>query len=429
MGFTGTINYSYAEKYYVDASFREDAASSFGSESRWAPFWSIGVGWEVAHEKWVSKHLSFINQAKFRYSYGMTGSLSFSPYDALTTYTYNTDSQYNYLIGAIVGSFGNPNLKWQNTIEHNIGLDVNLLNRFTLNFNYYRKTTDNLLSDAYLSLSHGYTSYKENLGKIRNTGYDLSVSYTIFRYTDHRPFDWSIRAGFYHNTNILVQLSDAIKKANELYSNQNLSGGTINEYREGQSVDEIYVLRSAGIDPQTGKRLYIGEDGTITTDISGLKKVPVGCSQPKINGRLGTALRWKGLNIDLSFGLRMGGKKLNSTLMSKVENAVVTYNQDRRVITDRWRKPGDITAFKSLSGTIDNSYPNDLFVFTENTFTFNNANITYDLPLSWIRKYGMSRLSLGASLSDIFYISNIKQERGTDYPYTIKPTFTFSCTF
>lgn len=429
MGFTGTINYSYAEKYFIDASLREDAASSFGSESRWAPFWSIGLGWEIAHEKWVNKHLSFINQAKLRYSYGVTGSLSFSPYDALMTYLYNNGTQYNYLIGATINSFGNPNLKWQNTIEQNIGLDINLLNRFTLNFNYYHKETDNLLSDAYLSLSHGYTSYKENLGKIRNTGYDIMMSYTILRYSSHRPIDWSIRAGFYHNTNLLVQLSDAIKKANEVYSNSNFSGGTINEYREGQSLDEIYVLRSAGIDPQTGKRLYIGEDGTVTTNVSGLKKVPVGSSQPKINGRFGTAFRWKGLNVDLNFGLRLGGKKLNSTLMSKVENAVVTYNQDRRVITQRWRKPGDITAFKSLSGTIDNSYPNDLFVFTENTFTFNNANISFDFPLSWIQKFGMSRLSLGTSLSDIFYISNIKQERGTDYPYTIKPTFTFSCTF
>lgn len=429
VGVTGTINYSYAQKYFVDASFREDAASSFGSESRWAPFWSVGFGWDMAHEKWVNKHLSFIDQAKFRYSYGVTGSLSFSPYDAMMTYKYNNDTQYNYLIGASINSFGNPNLKWQNTIEQSIGLDINFLNRFTLNFNYYHKITNNLLSDAYLSLSHGYTSYKENLGKIRNTGYDLSVSYNILRYSSHRPIDWSIRAGFYHNANILVKLSDAIKKANELYSNQSYSGGTINEYREGESVDEIYVLRSAGIDPQTGKRLYIGQDGTVTTNVSGLKKVPVGSSQPKINGRLGTAFRWKGLNMDFSFGLRLGGKKLNSTLMSKVENADVSYNADRRVLTERWEKPGDIAAFKSLSSSIDNSYPNDLFVFTENTFTFNNASITYDFPLSWIKNWGMSRLSLGTSLSDIFYVSNIKQERGTDYPYSIKPTFSLSCTF
>ncbi|GAE84091.1 SusC/RagA family TonB-linked outer membrane protein [Bacteroides reticulotermitis] len=429
MGFTGTINYSYAQRYFFDVSFREDAASSFGSESRWAPFYSLGVGWEIAQEKWMRKLLPVVNMAKFRYSYGVTGSLSFSPYDALTTYKYNNNTQYNYLIGASVNSFGNPSLKWQNTVEHNFGLDLGLLNRFTLNFNYYRKTTENLLSDAYLPLSHGYTTYKENLGEIRNTGYDLSLSYTILRYSNDHPIDWSIRAGFYHNTNVLVKLSEAIKKANEFYSNSNYSGGTINEYREGQSLDEIYVLQSAGVDPQTGKRLYIDTDGTITMNASGLNKVAVGSSQPKVNGRFGTGFRWKGLNVDLSFGARIGGKKLNSTLMSKVENAVVIYNQDRRVISQRWRKPGDVTAFKSLSGEIDNSFPNNLFVFTENTFTFNNANISYDFPLSWIQRFGMSRLSIGGSLSDIFYISNIKQERGTDYPYSIKPTFTFSCTF
>lgn len=428
MGYTGTINYNYAQKYFVDASYREDAASSFGSQSRWAPFWSIGLGWEIANEKWVSKHLSFINQAKFRYSYGVTGSLNFSPYDALMTYKYNNDIQYNYLIGASINSFGNPNLKWQNTKEHNFGLDLNFVNRFILNFNFYRKTTDNLLSDSYLPFSHGYSSYKENIGQIRNTGYDLSVSYKIIRYSLHRQIDWSVRAGVYHNSNILVKLSDAIKKANEQYSST-FSGSALLEYREGQSLDELYVLRSAGVDPLTGKRLYIANDGTVTTNVSGIDKVAVGNGQPKINGRLGTGFRWKGLNVDLSFGFRLGGKKLNSTLLNKVENAVVTSNQDRRVITGRWRKPGDITPYKSLSGTADNSFPNDLFVFTENTFTFNNASIAYDFPLSWIKNLGMSRLSLTGSLSDIFYISNIKQERGTDYPYSIKPTFSLSCTF
>lgn len=427
LGYTGTVNYNYGEKYFVDFSYRRDAASSFGSLSRWAPFWSVGASWQLSNEKFVKKAMPFLNLAKLRYSYGVTGSLNFAPYDALTTYEYDNTNQYNYLIGATIVGYGNPDLKWQNTKEHNFGLDLTVASKFNVVFNYYNKTTDNLLSDAYLSLSHGYSSYKANLGTIRNIGYDLSLSYNIIKNYD-QGIDWSVRGGLYHNSNVLVKLSDAIKAQNEKFSNQSSSSSAFYEYREGQSIDEIYVFHSLGIDPLTGNRLYVGTDGSVTTNTAGLQKIPVGNGQPKFNGRFGTSFRYKGFMVDLSFGCRMGGKKLNSTLLNSVENAYVQNNQDRRVIDLRWRNPGDIAAYKSIASS-NISLANDQFVFTENTLTLNNMNFTYDFPLAMLKKYKLQRLSLTASMSDVFYISNIRMQRGTDYPYTVKPTFSIACTF
>lgn len=429
IGVTGTLNYSFDSRYFVDGSYRMDGASSFGSESRWAPFWSVGLGWEFAREKFIEKWLPFINSGRIRYSYGVTGSMSFSAYEALTTYKYNTDVQYNGLSGSEIVAYGNPRLKWQNTKENNLGIDITMFNsRLSINFNLYRKLTDNLVGDVYLPISHGYSSYKENFGTVRNTGIDLAVSYNIIRIPSKR-IDWSVRAGIYHNTNILVKLSDAIKIANKQYEGQNSSAGTFYQYREGYSMDDLWVLASPGIDPNTGKRLYINtENNTVTTNISGIKQISAGSTQPKINGRFGTSFRWKSLFIDVGFGVRWGGKKLNSTLLNRVENANIYGNVDYRASTLRWKYPGDKASFKGISNT-DASVASSAFVFTERTLTLNSINITYELPQSVIRKIHASRVALTASMTDIFYISNIEQERGTDYPYARRPMFTLAFTF
>lgn len=430
LGVTATLNYAYGQRYFADFSYRMDGASSFGKNSRWAPFWSIGLGWEFAKEKLIQNNLPFVTSGKLRYSYGVTGTLGFNPYDALTTYQYETKTQYNNLIGAQMIAYGNPNLQWQNTKEHNIGIDISMFNgRFNMSFNYYRKTTTNEVADAGLPLSHGYTTYKENMGIMRNVGYDFLASYEILRLPS-KQMSWSIRAGAYHNDNVLVKLSEAMKKLNELHNASSLTSFDAGlEYREGHSINEIYVLHSIGIDPESGRRLYVDNNGTVTTNSSGISKIGVGNSQPKINGRLGTSFRWKGLMVDMSFAIRWGSKKLNSTLLGRVENASIkSGNVDRRVMFLRWKQAGDIAAYKGL-GNDDATMANDCFVFTEKTLTFGSANITYELPRTWINSFKIERLALTASMSDIFYISNIEQERGTDYPYSRKPTFSVSCTF
>ncbi len=426
IGFTGTFNYNFASRYFVDASYRVDGASSFGAESRWAPFWSVGAGWEFTKESWMKFIEKVVNYGKIRYSYGVTSSLNFAPYDAFTTYQYDNENQYNGLIGAYILGYGNPNLKWQNTREHNYGMDVSFFNSFiTLSANIYRKTTDNLLTDAYLPISHGYTTYKSNMGTIRNTGWDLSLNINVLRLRE-QDITWALRFGAYSNKNILVKLSDSIKKLME--SNSNASNKAYYQYREGYSIDELYVLRSAGVDPMTGERLYIGDDGTISNIATNSTPVPVGNRQPKLNGRLGTSFRWKGLLLDVGFGLRLGAKVLNQTLLDKVENGNIRRNNDKRITSLRWQKPGDIAAYKALG--IDNpTFPNDAFVFTEKAFTCNSVNLSYQFPRSVVRYFKMQQLTITGSLSDVFYISNIERERGTSYPYTIKPTFSISCTF
>ncbi|MDE1193448.1 MAG: SusC/RagA family TonB-linked outer membrane protein [Arachidicoccus sp.] len=426
--FSGTMNYNYNSRYFADASYNVSGGSSFGPDTRFGRFWSVGLGWTISNEQFFKNNISFINLLRLRYNYGVSGGLNFEPYQSLTTYSYDRTALYRTLIGTTLTALGNPDLSWQNSFQHNYGLDVSFLNgRISLTANYYRKNTPNTITQAYLPISHGFTSYTENMGEVRNTGTDVSLSAYIIR-DDVKKFTWAVTASISNNKNVLVKLSDALKKANEAYASQNSSSGLYYEYVEGQSIDEIYVVKSPGVDATSGKVLYENLDGTITTSISGVGKIAVGSSQPKINGRMSTMFRYGSFVANIGFAARLGGKKLNQTLLSRVENAYIRLNVDKRVSEKRWQKPGDITPYKSILNT-DNTYANDRFVFTENTIMLNNVNLSYELPMKWVKHLSMQRIAVTASMSDLFYWSNIEQERGTSYPYTLKPSFSISCTF
>ena len=428
IGFTGTLNYSYDGRYFVDGTYRLDGGSSFGSLKRFAPFWSAGIGWTLSNEKMIKDNLAFVNNLRLRYSIGETGSLVSNVYQALTTYTYDRTNTYRNLIGASITAFGNESLQAQTTLDQNLGLDLSLFNStFSLVGNVYRKKTSNLITSASLPYSHGFDSYTENLGTILNKGYDIQATLQLMRNRGaKRNIFWSIQAAVAHNTNVIVKLSDVIKKANELYSNQSTTGQLYYEYREGQSYNEVYGYISPGVDVATGNVLYLNADGSVSS--RAVDKFPLGSTDPKIEGRLSTMFRYGGLSATIGFATRLGGKKFNNTLLTKVENAYLQTNVDRRVNELRWSKPGDISAYRSLNSTVT-TQPNDRFIFTETTIQLNNINIAYDLPQKWVSKLKMQRIGVSATMSNILYMSNIELERGTAYPYAFQPSFTLNCTF
>lgn len=428
IGLSGTMNYNYDGRYFADASYSTEGGSSFGSNTRFGNFYSVGAGWTVSNEKFLKDRFSFLNLLRLRYNYGVTGGLNFSPYQALTTYSYDRTASYRTLIGTSLTALGNPDLSWQNSYQNNFGIDISLFNgRVSFAANYYRKNTPNTITQANLPYSNGFTSYTENLGEVNNYGTDINTSVYLIR-KDASKFSWSIQAAASHNRNILVHLSDAIKKANAVYASSNSSSGTYYEYVEGKSIDEVYVLKSPGVDPATGNVLYQNTDGTIGTSITGFNKIAVGSSQPKINGRLSTTIRYGSFVTNIGFAGRFGGKKLNQTLLSQVENAYIRINVDKRVLSNHWQKPGDVVPYRSLLSTTT-TLANDRFVFTENTVMLNNINIAYELPAKWVKHLNMQHIGISASMSDLSYWSNIDQQRGTSYPYTLKPSFSLSGTF
>ena len=198
-------------------------------------------------------------------------------------------------------------------------------------------------------------------------------------------------------------------------------------YQEGESVDAIYAVKTVGVDPSTGKIIYVYKDGTQSYKYDVSQRVVCGDRMPKFDGRISTMFQYKNFSLYAGFTLRLGGQKYNETYARKIENITLTNNADKRVLTERWKQPGDNTVFYGLMEY--NNYMTDRYVQDENTFTCTNLNITYTFPNKWIRRVGLNRLELNASISNLFYISTVEQERGTGYPYAIQPTFGLSCSF
>ncbi|MGN0283005.1 MAG: SusC/RagA family TonB-linked outer membrane protein, partial [Prevotella sp.] len=180
-------------------------------------------------------------------------------------------------------------------------------------------------------------------------------------------------------------------------------------------------------DPSNGKEVFIKADGTETYTWDAKDQVACGVAEPKVQGNFNTNVRWKGLSMSLIFGYRWGGKAYNTTLASKVENIDPYSNLDKRVLYDRWKQPGDMATFKSIADKTK-TYATSRFIFDDDTFYASSLNIGYEFPTEWTKKtLGISYLAINGYAEDLFYLSTIKRERGTEYPFARK--FSLSLTF
>ena len=428
IGFVANVNYSFDNRYYTDLAYRLDGSSQFGKDNKFAPFYSFGIGWNIHNEKFLNE-VKWLNKLKLRASYGQTGSQKFSAYQAVATYSYYLSDRYNQWIGAYQKALENRELEWQKTDKWNAGLELNVLdNRLNLVADVYLDKTSNLLSSLDLPLSNGFTSYVENIGKVENRGFEVKATAFIVRNTAKR-LAWSLTASLVHNKDKVVKLSEAMK--NE-YAKRLLVGGTTpnSVIQEGESQFTIYAVPSLGIDPSNGYELFVKKNGDVTYTWDASDRVACGVSQPKYRGMFSSMIRWGDFSANVSFGYRFGGQIYNSTLANRIENADKHYNVDERVFNDRWQQPGDHTLFKGLTNE-SQSYATSRFVQDERTLTCQNIHLSYMLSSNpWLmRTFGVQNLTLSSDISDLFYISTVKQERGLSYPYSRRFSLSLSLSF
>lgn len=427
VGLIAAMNYSYDNRYLVDGSFRMSGSSQFGSENRWGKFWSAGLGWNVHNEHFM-KGATWLDQLKLRASVGFTGSQNFNSYQSLQTWTYYNSQFYNGNPGTYLLAMANPNLKWQRKLDKNIGFDFQAFkHRLTIRADVYDATTDDLLTDVTIPSSTGFTTYKENLGKVQNKGWEVYVSTRVLESSNRHDY-LNVYANVTHNTNKIKEISNSLKTYND---SQRASGSTsaVILYEEGQSMSAIWAVPSMGIDPATGQEIYVKKDGTTTFDYNTNDLAICGDSNSDIYGNCGISAAWKGFLLNVSMSYQFGGQLYNSTLVSKVENADLKYNVDRRVFTDRWQKPGDISQYKAITDQ-STTYATSRFVADNNVWNFSSVNLSYDFDrLKAIKQLGFNRLRLSFDMSDIARIGSIKTERGTSYPYAKSFSFSLQAMF
>ena len=391
-------------------------SSQFGENNRWGNFWSAGAGWNILNEEFMRSLRKDIDLMKLRFSMGYTGKVTFSPFQAMTMYQYLNTYEYKNGIGAVPVTIGDVDLAWERTMNYNLGFDFSMFDR-RLNFvidAYIRKTTDLLLEKS-MAPSTGVTTATSNLGEMENRGLEFQVDGYIFRNND---FYWKLGATGYINRNKITKINKALEDINkENEANSASSLVPLPQYAEGESTTALKLVRSAGIDPATGKEIYIKRDGTLTFEYDAADKVLIGDTEPRFLGTLNTNFYWKGFSVYALFNFRLGAWVYNTTRASKVEGSNPKYNADQRVFDNRWKQPGDIAYYKNIA---DSSRPEqtDRFAEKENTMTLGTLNLSYEFSDKVCKKISVHNLRCGVNFTDILRLSTVKIERGTDYLYS-----------
>ena len=413
IGFVGNLNYSFKERYLLDMSVRMDASSKFGKDSRWAPFGSVGMGWNIHNENFIKDNAEWIDRLKIRASIGWVGSQSFDPFQAVSKYEYNVTERYRYAIGAYMKGLANNSLKWQKTVQHNVGLDIELFKRrLNISANMYYNLSKSLLSDLTLPPSLGFNTYTENIGERENKGFDLKLRATLWRNKDGYV---NISANIAHNKDKLKKISNGLKAWNDSQDKE-ISNAPRIRFIEGESTRTIWGVPSMGINPANGREIFVNRNGQRTEVWDARDQRPLGCMEPKIDGNLSLNAGYKGLSLSVYMNYRIGGETYNNTLVSRVENADKRYNCDIRVLEDRWKKPGDVTFFKDIRNN-ETTQATSRFVEKYNYLKMSSMTLSYDFNRDWLKRYHLEGLKLSFSMNDVFYWSTVKQERGLNYPF------------
>ena len=335
------------------------------------------------------------------------------------------------MYGAVVNAYGNPALKWQNVLKYNVGLDMSVWrNIITLNFDAYLERTENLLLNIDVAPSTGFTSYTENMGSLDNKGFEARLRLNLIN-DRQNDLSWNVTLSAAHEENKIRKLSNAMKAMNqEAMDIENNKGGSevFRMYEVGRSQTALMLVRSMGIDPATGNEVYIKRDGSLTFEYDPNDKVEVGNTNPKLQGFFNSNLTWKGLNLYMNFGYEMGAKQFNQTLATKVEGADPKKNADRRVLYDRWKKPGDKAMFRRIDDQTP-VYQSTRLVQKSNFLKLSSLSLTYDIPRDMLKKTFIERCKFTFSMTDVFRISTIKEERGTSYPFARTVSLGFNLTF
>lgn len=437
VGYYLSLNYSYDNRINFDGTFRQSASSLY-STTAWGNFWSLGASWNIHNEKWINRDI--FSRLKLRGSIGSTGSQSGSAYNGIAIYDYVLDRDYMGLVGTQLSSMENLDLGWQVKNDINIGLEVNLKNAFSMNIDVYKNTTNNAVNPLTLVPSTGFDSVQENIGKIVNKGYDVNMSYTIWRRPKDRAY-FTVHTAFSHNKNTLEEISESMQEYNDaqnalINSGVNENGVAINsplqKYYDGVSMDAIWAVQSLGIDPANGQEVYYVQNSLgeyyRTYTYSATQQIVAGDELPSINGNLGFTFEYKGFSLSTTCTFWWGGQMYNTTLVNKVENADLSGNVDARIYSDRWREPGDVTMFKSLATTTytlpdnlvasTNTQATTRFVQDRNELNVSSILLSYDFyRFDFVEKLGLERVKVSVNMNDVATFSSIEIERGTSYPF------------
>ena len=364
--------YNYKDLYYADFSVRTDASSRFGKDHRWGTFWSLGFMWNAKQENFL-KDIDWLTNAQVALSTGTSGNSEIPNYDHLALVAGGPN--YNDEAGIYPAQSGNEELGWEQTWSNNVGVRLGFWDRANLNVEFYHKKTTNMLMsvpESYAVTGEGYRW--KNVGAMVNRGVEISADGDIIRTKD---FVWNVSANVSYNMNKLTELYNGVEE----YVNST----TGVKFMVGHSVHEFFLNRYAGVNPANGDALWYDKDGNITNEYRESDKVMTGKTfdSPWMGG-FGTTLSWKGFQLSAQFSWMAKRFVMNNDRFFEESNGLYTvYNQSRRLLYDRWKKPGDLTDIPRYGEV---AQLDDRFLENASFMRLKNLSLAYTLPQSLLKK-------------------------------------------
>ncbi len=423
-----SLNYSFDGRYNLDLTYTIDGSNSFGSNNLFTPFWSAGIGWNINREKFFQS-AGWLDQLRLRGNIGINGNQGFGRFLSNTSYKYLPGSGL-FGQGLNIKQLGNPDLQWQKTTQTSLGLDLSLLKRRVfMTLNAYRKFTDPLVVPVSMPTSTGLSDISNNVGALTITGMELDLQVTPIR----RPANnllWTLGINGAIVKGKYSKLSGLLQNFNKAAGESN----SLQRYYDGYSPDDIWAVRSLGIDPMTGAEIFLTKNNMYTDHYRPEDIVKIGNSQPKVQGVISSSLSFKDFRLSAYLRYTLGASSFNETLYNKVENISfvdLRNNQDKRALYKRWKNPGDVSFFRAIS-TTETTPRSSRFVQTENLLAGESINASYSFRQDkgrWLRYIGMRELRCSVTMNDIFRLTNVQVERGTDYPFAENISFTINAYF
>lgn len=434
--FLATFNYNYKYRYLFDASISSDGSTAFGRDKKFQTFWSVGAGWNVSRESFA-KDWDWMQELKLRGSYGSNGNQNVSNLTS-NVYSYYAGSDI-FGTASYLSGYANPNLEWQVVKKTSVGVDLMFWeNRLLLTMDYYHTNTNPLVVSMQQKPSSGLSALPINLGHLNTNGFEFNVSWYAIRNLEKRiMLNFRLNGNTYKSVyggfgEALANLNNAYKKDSSVDSKFNVN--SLIQYQDGESPTALFAVRSLGIDPATGKEVFLTKNGTPTFDYNADDRVKIADTNPKIRGVFGISFTYKNLQVSANLRYNVGSYAFNSALFNKVENiseSNIAYNQDKRALYSRWQEPGDVSQFKAISLALSGQSPiSSRFVHRDNYLRGESARISWDFSKDkWIKRLLLKDLRFNVSLNDFFDLSEMKRERGTDYPFQRAVSFGLSARF
>ncbi|WP_438711989.1 SusC/RagA family TonB-linked outer membrane protein [Aquimarina muelleri] len=414
--------YAYNNTYLMSGSIRRDGSSTFGKNNKYAIFWSVGIGWNIANEHFMNS-ANFIGDLKLRTSYGINGN---DPETGIFDLFRVND--YNGNPGLIFTSVGNPNIKWELNKAFNIGMDYSFFNnRIQGSLDWYLRETKDLLRLRPISAANGDggefniedgNDIADNIGSMQNKGLELNIT-TQNIISDNDGFNWKTNLSFSKNENKITKLTD---KENRPIIDQTRIIAL------GESIETFYMPRYAGVDQENGNALWYTDDTRtkVTANYKDAKEVIIGKATPDFYAGLRNTFSYKRITLDFQLYTVWGGLVYDTwnrfTNSDGYRRLSSTGNVSRGTFERRWQKPGDITDVpifvygNEQSGS--SAFTSSRFIYDGSYVRLREATVSYDFPPRLIDKLKLSNFRVYIKGNNLYtFIKDNRLERDPESGY------------